>query len=70
MIASFLDQGLGAARLGRGKKNPVGRVYKILFGAKDTDKLFDLVVIGREFFVGNWPVIPQAVLGAGLQIRR
>ena len=70
LVASLLDDGFGAARSGRRQENSVGRAGNIFFRAEDSDVGLDLIVVRRDFFVGDRPVVAHAVVGANLEIYR
>src|SRR5271155_2579279 len=68
LVASSFDQQLGAAWFWRRKKNAVGGAGDILFGSENANVTFDFVVIRRDLFVGDGPIVAEAVSRAGFEI--
>ena len=70
LVAGLLDDGFGAARLGRRQKNSVGSAGNVFFRAENSDVGLDFVVVGRDVFVADRPVVAHAVVRADFEIHR
>ena len=68
LVAGFLHKGFGAPRFGWRHEYAVWSVGDIFLGTEDADVGFNLVVVGREFLVGDGPVVAQSVGGVGTKI--
>src|SRR5262249_31683185 len=55
-------------RLGRREKDSVRSAGNVFFGAEDADIGFGFVVVGREIFVRDGPIVAEAVACVGLEI--
>ena len=54
--------------LGGGRKTPSGALETFSLRAEDADVGFHFVVIRREIFVGDGPIVAEAIARAGLEI--
>src|SRR5262249_23256537 len=70
LVACRLNNVLGAPRLGWGQENPIRCARHIFFGSKNADVGFNFVVVWRDIFIGDWPVVTHTVSGAGLEVHR
>src|SRR2546430_11135987 len=68
LVTRFLDQDVRTARLRRREKNTIGCARNIFFRSKYANVSFGFVVIGREVFVGNRPVVAETVARAGFEV--
>ena len=69
-VAGLLDDGFGAPRWRRRQKNSVRGAGNIFFGAEDPDVGLYFVVVRRNFFVGDGPVVAHAIGRARPEIHR
>ena len=70
LVAGLLDDGFGAARLGRRQENSVRSAGNVFFRPEDSDVGLDFVVVRRDVFVAERPVVAHAVVRADLEIHR
>src|SRR5581483_3330373 len=70
LVARFLDDRLRAARLGWRKKNSIRCARNVFLRSKNADVRFHLVVVRREVFVCDRPVIAHAISRARFEIDR
>ena len=69
-VAGLLDDGFGATRRRRRQKNAVRRAGNILLAPEHADVGLDFIVVRRNFFVGDGPVVAHAIGGARPEIHR
>ena len=70
LVAGLLDNGFGAARLGRRQENSVRSAGNIFFRPEDSDVGLDLVVVRGYVLVAERPVVAHAVVRTDFEIHR
>src|SRR5712692_387952 len=68
LVAGFLDDQFGAARLGWREEDAIGRTGHVFFGSENADVGFHFVVIRREILVGDGPIVAEAIARAGFEV--
>src|SRR5204863_8998235 len=68
LVARFLDHQFRAARLGWRQKDAVGRAGNVFFRSENADVAFHFVVVRREIFVSDGPIVAEAVARGGFEI--
>ncbi len=70
MVARLLDDGFCAARLGRRQKDSIGRAGNIFLGPENSDVRLDLVVVRRDVFVTQRPVVAHTIVRTNFEVDR
>src|SRR5262249_14748333 len=70
VVAGFLDDQFGAARLWWRQGKPVWRAGDIFFRAEDADVALDFVVVRREVVIADGPVGTETIARVGTEVDR
>ena len=70
MVAGLLNNRFGATGLGWRQENSVGSAGNIFFSPEDSDIGLNFVVVRRDVFVADRPIVAHAVMRANFEIHR
>ena len=60
-FSAFFDEKFVKSRFGRREEKSIRLVEDAFFGAKYSDQFVNLVIVGLEIVIANWPVIAHAI---------